>query len=85
MYSVSWNISALDNLYKLTNKTAIKLKAKVELYLAQSPKELGKLLTGKYKDLYRYRYGDYRIIYEIDKTNKRVIILKIGHRRGVYE
>ncbi|WP_253307911.1 type II toxin-antitoxin system RelE family toxin [Rickettsia endosymbiont of Ceutorhynchus assimilis] len=27
----------------------------------------------------QYRYGDYRIIYEIDRENK-CIIIKVGHR-----
>lgn len=84
MYRVFWKVTALDNLYKLTHKTAIKLKAKIEYYLSQSPQELGKPLTGEYKGLYRYRYGDYRIIYEIDKVNEQVIIIKVGHRREVY-
>lgn len=33
---------------------------------------------------YRIRLGDYRIVYIIDKPNKLVIIVKIGHRREVY-
>lgn len=28
--------------------------------------------------------GDYRAIYEIDKQNKKVIVLYIGHRSEVY-
>ena len=34
--------------------------------------------------LYRYRVGDYRIIYQISDTTITVIIIKIGHRREVY-
>ena len=36
-------------------------------------------------DLYRIRVGDYRIIYQVDKEEKTVLITKIGHRREVYK
>ncbi len=34
---------------------------------------------------WRIRVGDYRILYEIDDTNQRVIICRIAHRRDVYQ
>ena len=42
-----------------------------------------KLLRGE-KKLYRYRIGDYRIIYKIDKNAKKVIISLISPRPSVY-
>ena len=39
----------------------------------------------KSKDLYRYRIGGYRVIYDIDKNNKRVGILLIDKRGDVYK
>ena len=33
---------------------------------------------------FKYRVGDYRIIYQIDRTTEKLIILKVGHRRDVY-
>jgi mRNA interferase RelE/StbE len=33
---------------------------------------------------YRLRQGDWRILYEIDRSSKAVDIVKIGHRREVY-
>lgn len=34
--------------------------------------------------LYRIRVGEYRIIYQIDKTTSKVLIVSIKHRRDVY-
>ncbi len=34
---------------------------------------------------WRVRTGDYRIIYEIHDTYLVVLVLKVGHRRDVYE
>ena len=36
------------------------------------------------ENLYRYRVGDYRIIYEIRDKILVVLIVRIGHRREVY-
>ncbi|MBW1956810.1 MAG: type II toxin-antitoxin system RelE/ParE family toxin [Deltaproteobacteria bacterium] len=34
---------------------------------------------------HRVRSGDYRIVYEINEASKRIIILKIGHRKEIYD
>ena len=34
---------------------------------------------------WRVRTGDYRVIYEIDEGRLLVLILRMGHRREVYE
>lgn len=43
---------------------------------------IGKALSGDKKGCFRSRVGDYRIIYEIQGNEIR--ILKIGHRKDVY-
>jgi mRNA interferase RelE/StbE len=51
--------------------------------LTDSPRPSGCLkLTGR--EGWRIRIGRYRVIYEIDDTNRTVTILDIGHRREVY-
>lgn len=34
---------------------------------------------------YKLRVGDYRVIVDIDQTNKQIQITLIGHRRNVYK
>ena len=34
---------------------------------------------------WRIRVGDYRLVYEIDDTAKRIDVARIAHRREVYE
>ncbi len=38
-----------------------------------------------YKDLWRIRVGDYRVVYIIDDPGKIVSVTRIAHRRDVYE
>jgi mRNA interferase RelE/StbE len=35
-------------------------------------------------DSYRLRVGDYRVIYDFDRTKGILYLLGIGHRREVY-
>jgi mRNA interferase RelE/StbE len=32
----------------------------------------------------RYRLGDYRIMYLLDRARSKLVVLKVGHRRDVY-
>ena len=50
--------------------------------LRDNPETVGKII--KSSDFWSLRIGDYRVIYEIDKTEKRVVLF-IGHRKNVYD
>jgi mRNA interferase RelE/StbE len=39
----------------------------------------------EWRGCFKYRVGDYRIIYQMDQSSKKLIVLKAGHRREVYE
>jgi mRNA interferase RelE/StbE len=51
--------------------------------LRENPRPAG---CKKLKDRqgWRVRFGDYRIIYKIDDTQKVVTIIEVGHRREIY-
>jgi mRNA interferase RelE/StbE len=51
--------------------------------LRDSPQQKGERLMQS--SFWRLRVGDYRVIYEIDRNQGRVIVLFIGHRRDVYD
>ena len=41
-------------------------------------------LRGDLIGLYKFRIGDYRVIYEIVHDEKTIVIHAIGHRREIY-
>lgn len=54
------------------------------LALAGDPRPHGfRKLSGS--EEYRIRVGDYRVLYEIEDAVLRVLVVKVGHRRDVYE
>jgi mRNA-degrading endonuclease RelE of RelBE toxin-antitoxin system len=49
----------------------------------RSTPQLGKRL--RYFNFWSLRVGDYRVIYEIWKKERQIVVLFIGHRKHVYE
>jgi len=45
----------------------------------------GTRLRGELKGHWRWRIGEYRIIYMVDDPNRLVVFLDIGPRRSIYE
>ncbi len=44
-----------------------------------------KRLKGKYSDYYRYRVGNYRLFYKIEKEKVIIFIINIVHRKDAYD
>ena len=72
---------AVRALQKLDRQIGSEIKNKLK-ELKNRP-ESGKKL--QYSDFWSLRVGDYRAIHEIDRGEKKVIVLFIGHRKNVYD
>jgi len=84
-YKVVWHEKALDDLKGIDKQQAKAIVEKARTYLTKDPLSLGKPLKGMFKGLYRYRFGDYRIIYAIDRKEKLIIVLRVGDRKDIYK
>jgi mRNA interferase RelE/StbE len=84
-YRVIWHKSAAQNLLALHSVDAKRIVKKVESHLAQNPQMLGLAMRGDFSGFYRYRIGDYRVIYEIAVSEITIHVIKVGHRKDVYE
>lgn len=58
---------------------------KEKIAINENPRIHGKPLTGKLSGLWRYRVGDYRIISRIEDHIFTVLVIKVGHRKAVYD
>jgi mRNA interferase RelE/StbE len=83
-YKVVWHEKALDDLERIGRSPAGKIVSRVKTYLVENPEGLGKPLRGVLKGLFRYRYGDFRVVFAIDREVGQIMILHIGHRKTVY-
>ena len=85
MYKVVYVDQVEEDLKKLDKSAARKILARIETYLACNPQELGKPLKGSFQGFWRYRWGDYRVIYKISEKEILILILRIGHRKDIYD
>jgi len=86
---VSFRVEYLESVLKediplLSAPARRNIKKAIEIKLKHYPIEFGKPLRYSLKGARRLRVGDYRVIYKIEK-NQTVLIIKIGHRKEVYE
>jgi len=52
--------------------------------LSENPRPHGVKKLKGYRDYWRIRVGDYRVIYTIQDDRLLVVVIRIGHRREVY-
>ena len=75
----------LKDIKNLDTKTKNKLKTAIEK-LKNFPNipNIKSLKSHPLAD-YRLRVGDYRVLFDVDWDNKKIYILKIGHRKDIYD
>jgi len=83
-YSVEIKPSARKELETLPDNALARAVRKIDS-LAHAPRPAGcKKLKG-YKDQWRVRVGDWRVVYVIDDAAKLVSVTRVAHRREVDE
>ena len=66
---------------KLPQKIQTRLEVKLRLY-ARDPLRHAVKLSGPPIGQYRFRVGDYRIVFDL--TESTIVVLAVGHRRDIY-
>lgn len=79
--NIAFSKSAWRRWEKLPETVQEKLRNKLEYY-AREPLRYAVKLSDSKLGSYRFRIGDYRIIFDIDKDT--LTILDVGHRKEIY-
>ena len=81
-YHVLFSDLSLEQLKKLDGETRQGIITSIERIRVR-PESYIKRLVGE--EGYRLRVGDYRVIVDIDKQQLMILVLRIGHRKIVYD
>ena len=82
-YQLLYKKPAVKEIQKLSPAVRKRLRAKPEWFAEQDdPREFSKSLTKPADAQYRFRIGNYRILFDIE--DQKIVILFIQHRREVY-
>lgn len=83
-YRIALSPMAARQLRKLDAQARRRIQAALDLLAEQArPPSATRLVGGTGE--WRVRTGDYRIVYEIEDEQLLILVLRIGHRREVYE
>lgn len=82
MYNLLFSDKALKQLGKLEKSmqkrilnALERIKIRPEAYITKLVGDVG----------YKFRVGDYRVIMDIDKGRLLILVIKVGHRKNVYD
>ena len=83
-YEVEITPEGLRHLNRLPDKVRAAVMETIFGSIAENPQRAGKPLKGELEGLYSARRGEFRVIYEIDDTDRAVIVHRVQHRRSAY-
>ncbi len=84
MYQIAYKASVAKELRRIPKLELRKIVRRIQS-LANEPRGVGCIKLHGEDSIYRLRQGNYRIIYTIDDGVITVLILKVGHRKDVYD
>lgn len=83
-YEITFAASARREFLDLPADVIERIRPKIRT-LAHEPRPLGCKKLHGFKNHWRIRVDEYRIVYTINDTTRQVDITRIAHRREVYE
>lgn len=85
MYQIILQPHAKKNLKRLDITKAKEILKRIKERLSVDPYHYGYPLRGGLAGHYKYRIGDYRVIYTVEYGQLIIHIVDIGHRKEVYK
>ena len=83
MYTLDYSETAVKQLKKLPNGVQERILIALErLRIRPKSCDIKRLVEIKW---YRFRVGDYRIIFEMEEEKLLIFVIEIGHRKNVYD
>jgi mRNA interferase RelE/StbE len=82
-YKVTFSRAARKELEELPHKMQLRISGVIALLAVNPFPPNSKKLIGR--EVYRIRTSSYRILYNVDKGILKILIVRIGHRRDVYD
>lgn len=84
MFAFEFKKKATGEIDKLPNQIRRRILEKLKFYSSQeNPLKFADKLKDPRFGEYRFRVGDYRALFDVE--DKRIIILKVGHRKDIYK
>lgn len=84
MYRLSFKKSVKKDLKKIGQSESVRILNAIREKLLPDPR-VGKPLKGDDTSIWRFRVGNYRVLYTFNDNELVVLVIRISHRRDVYK
>ena len=81
-YSVEWHPKVRNFLRKLPKNISARIVKKVK-QITEKPFHYLEHYEGE--DVYKLRIGDYRAVVDVIISMNKIIVVRIGHRKNIYD
>lgn len=89
VYKIEYTVTAIKDLDILSQDLRSRILKKVKYYSElPDPFKQAKRLQGELNEFYRFRVGDYRVVFRPDAESNVLVILvvlRVAHRKEVYK
>ena len=87
VWRIEFDAEAEDDFRKLDHEIQRRIMRYLRERIAteKDPRRFGAPLKRELSGFWKYRLGDYRIICRIEERTVVVYVIRIGHRREIYE
>ena len=83
MARIEWTEEAVRDLKVIDKQVGLRILKKLSWFSENFETIVPEPLSGEFKETYKLRVGDWRVIYTIE--NGVIVIQSIGHRREIYK
>lgn len=84
-FKVVFTPKAREDLSGLDKAIAQRILDKIKWFSQNADIMRHKALTGRFADMFRFRVGDWRILYTVDHPSQELTVRFIRHRSEVYK
>ncbi len=85
MYRIKFVDSAVRDLSALDKPTAKRIVDRLQWFVENFDSLPHHALKGDFSDFYKFRIGDYRILYQVLVDKQIIQVHQIDHRRKIYQ
>lgn len=84
MYDVGFTSKAESDLHRLDAPIAQRVLTRLRWLAENFDRIRPEPLKGDWRDFFKLRVGDYRVLYTINRTKREIVVHFTRHRREVY-
>jgi len=82
---VEFELDAIEDLDQMSPVVRDRILRKINWLALNFEQSAPQSLKSNLSGFYKLRIGDYRVIYEVEPETQVLVVVRVGHRREIYD